>query len=84
MRRNDMLLEEYKSKLSTIRELVNNLADEMGSTYSTHHIYLTKIINDAVNGNLEQGGLEDTFGVGELEGVLGGNDKCFEWIGEMK
>lgn len=79
-----MTLGEYKSKLSAIRGLINGLADEMGSTYSTHHIYLTKIINDAVNGNLEPGGLEDTFGVGEPKGVLGNNEKCFEWIGETK
>ena len=79
-----MTLEEYKVKVGEIRALINNLANEMGSTYSTHHIYLTKIINDAVNGNLEPGGLEDTFGVGEPKGVLGNNEKCFEWIGEVK
>lgn len=77
-----MTLGEYKVKVGEIRVLINNLADEMGSTYSTHHIYLIKIINDAVNGNLEPGGLEDTFGVGEPKGVLGNNEKCFEWIGE--
>lgn len=77
-----MILAEYKAKVAEIRTLINNLADEMGATYSTQSIYLTKIINDAVNGNLERGGLEDTFGVGEPKGVLGNNEKCFEWIGE--
>lgn len=79
-----MILAEYKAKVVEIRILINSLADEMGSTYDTHPIYLTKIINDAVNGNLELGGLEDTFGVGEPKGVLGNNKKYFEWIGETK
>lgn len=75
-----MTLEEYKKRVLEIRRMINQLADEMGAVYSTHHIYLTKIINDAVNGNIEFGGLEDTFGVGDLTSVLGGNKKCFEWI----
>lgn len=77
-----MTLGEYKVKVGEIRVLINNLANEMGSTYSTHHIYLTKIINDAVNGNLVPSDFEDAFVVRELEGVLGNNEKCFEWIGE--
>ena len=46
-----MSIEEYKSRLLNIRQQINALAMDMGSTYSTHNEVIERILNIAMNGD---------------------------------
>ena len=49
-----MTKKEYSSRLCDIRILVNELCNDLGSTYNTAGIVLEKVLNDAMNGDLER------------------------------
>lgn len=49
-----MSFEEYKSRLLEIRVKVNELCDDLGSTYSTSAEVLERVLNVAMNGNFEE------------------------------
>lgn len=48
-----MTNEEYSSKLSKIRQALNQLLDDLQTPYSKEPTMLEKIINESLNGDLE-------------------------------